>query len=348
MFFVLTGLLFIGSIKSDFIKNALFNYLKFISIFVYSKILIDECTKDESLIKLIVRSLKIGCISSLVFLITQLIIGTNFTFYSELNLNIYAELGGQALRYPSFFQDPQKYAQYLSMASFLFLINTENKSTPGIINIALFLLVIVAIFMTGSRAAFSGFIMGLLIILLSRKSKIWIIAIFCCLFGYLIMSYFSKYFSLFNRTEDYVTSYELRSEIWKENLQIFFANPLLGIGIGNHHYYILKHSSVGYYLIDNEMIFYGTENGYLQVLIEFGIFGFLFVLFFILAPIINAFRSYLHSRNFNIILLIASVISWMIAFTTVTSIEDKRILVVLVTIICLLIVSKNSPKSIYA
>jgi O-antigen ligase len=347
LFLALTGLLFIGSIKSEFIGNSLFNFFKFLSVFIYSKMLIDECLKDLSFIKLVIKFLKLSCVFSLVFLLIQLIIGTNFTFYPNLNLNIYIGLGSDTLRYPSYFQDPQKYAQYLSMLGFLFLMNTETKPKPGILNIMFFILVVLAIFLTGGRAAFLGLCIGLLIVLFSNKSKIWIIAVFVCLFGYFIIKYFSAYFSLFNRTEDYITSYDLRNEIWKENLQIFFANPLLGIGIGNHHNYIVNHSDVGYYLIDNEIVFYGTENGYLQILIEFGLLGFLFAFFLILTPIISAFRSYLHSRNFNIIFLIASVISWMIAFTFVDSLSDKRILVVLVTLLCLLIVSKISPKAIH-
>jgi len=307
--------------------------------------LIDECLKDLSFIKLIIQSLKLSCIFSLIFLLIQLIIGTKFTFYPDLNPNVYTAI--DALRYPSYFQDPQKYAQYLSMLGFLFIMNRENKPTPGILNVVLFILIVLAIFLTGCRAAFLGLCMGLVIILLSKKSKIWIIAVFCCLFGYFILTNFSSYFSFFNRNEDFNTSYIVRYEIWNEGLQIFFANPLLGIGIGNHHNYIVSHSFSGYYLIDDNIVYYGAESGYLQILIEFGLFGFIFVFSLILIPVINAIRSYMHSHNFNIIFLIASVISWMIAFTTVNSLQDKRILVVLVTLLCLLIVSKNSPKAIH-
>lgn len=345
LFSALTGLLFIGSIKSEFIANSLFNFLKYLSIFIYSKMLIDECLKDSSFIKLVIQSLKLSCIFSLVFLLIQLIIGTKFTFYPDLNPNVY--IVSDVFRYPSYFQDPQKYAVYLSMLGFLFLINRENKTAPGKFNVVLFILVVLAILLTGGRAAFLGMCMGLVIILLSKKSKIWIIAIFCCLLGYFIIINFSSYFSILNRSDDVNTSYGVRYEIWNEGLQIFLANPLLGIGIGNHHNYIVSHSFSGYYLIDDNIVYYGTESGYLQILIEFGLFGFIFVFSLILIPVINAIKSYKHSQNSNIIFLIASVISWMIAFTTLNSLQDKRILVVLVTLLCLLIVSKNSSKSIH-
>lgn len=347
LFLVLTSLLFIGCITSEFIANSLFNFLKYLSIFIYSKMLIDECFKDLSFIKLVIKTLKLSCVFSLVFLLIQLIIGTNFTFYPDLNPNTYLGLDNDVLRYPSYFQDPQKYGQYLSMLGFLFLINGENKPTPGILNVVLFILVVLAILLTGGRAAFLGLCVGLVIIVLSQKSKIWIIAVFCCLLGYFIILNFSSNFSILNRSDDVNTSYGVRYEIWNEGLQIFSANPLLGIGIGNHHNYIVNNSFSGYYIIDDNIVYYGTESGYLQILIEFGLFGFIFVFSLILIPVINAIKSYKHSQNSNIIFLIASVISWMVAFTTVNSLGDKRILLVLVTLLCLLIVSKNSPKAIH-
>lgn len=308
----------------------------------------DECLKDLSFIKLVIKFLKLSCLFSLTFLVIQLIIGMKFTFYSELNPNIYAGLGSDTLRYPGYFQDPQKYGQYLSMLGFLFLMSRKTKPNPGILNVVLFILVVIAILLTGCRSAFLGMCIGLLIILLFKKSKILIIAFFCCLFGYFIITYFSSYFSFFNRNEDYSTSALGRYEIWNEYLQIFFAHPFLGIGIGNLvDNYIAKYSIGGYFFMGNEIVYYGPENGYLQLLIEFGLLGFIFVFFLILIPVVNAIRSYLRSHNSNIILLIASVISWMVAFTTIDSLVDKRILVVLVTLLCILIVSKNSSETIH-
>lgn len=346
LFSVLTGILFIGCIKSEFIANSFFNFLKFLSVFIYARMLIAECFKDLRFIKVVIRSLKLSCILSILFLLIQLILGTSFSFYSELNPNIY--LASDTLRYPSFFQDPQKYGQYLSMLGFLFLMNRENKTTPGILNLMIFILVVLAIFLTGGRAAFLGLSVGFLIFLLFQSNKFRIIAFFCCLAGYLILSNLTEHFSIFNRVEDINTSYEVRNEIWDEGLQIFFEQPLMGIGVGNHHNYILRHSDDGYYIVDDEIVYYGTESGYLQVLIELGLLGFIFTFLLILVPVIEGLKSYMHSRNINIAFLIASVISWMIAFITVNSLGDKRILVALITVLCLLITSKKSPETIHA
>jgi O-antigen ligase len=285
---------------------------------------------------------------SLAFLLVQIVVGTGFTFYPELNPNTYLDLGSGALRYPGFFQDPQKYAQYLSMVGFLFLMNKESSPSPGIKNILIFSLIIIAILLTGGRAAFFGLALGFLIVLFARKGKYWLVFILVCLIGYLISIRYQEYFSILNRSDDLKSSFEVRNDIWNENLQIFLENPLLGIGIGNHHNYIVNHTPGGYYLIDNEIVYYGTESGYLQILVEYGIFGFILAFLFIVMPIINSIRSYLDTHNSNIILLIASVISWLTAFFTINSLSDKRILIVLVTLICLLIISKTSSKSIHA
>lgn len=343
----LIGLLFIGSLKSEFIGNSLINFFKFLSVFIFSKMLIDECMKDLSFTKLVIKSLKLGCIISLVFLLIQIIIGIKFTLYPDLNPNVYMGLGSDTLRFPSFFQDPQKYAQYLSMLGFIFLMNRETKATPGILNMAIFVLVVLAVLLTGSRAGFLGLLMGLLIAVLFKKGKIWIIAFCCILVGYLIVTNFPQYFSILNRGEDFNTSFGTRYEIWKEGVQIFSANPLLGIGIGNHHNYIVSHSISGYYLIDDNIVYYGTESGYVQILIECGLLGFILIFFLILKPVIDAFRSYKYFHNFNIILLIGSIISWMTAYATLNSLSDKRILVILITLVCLLVVAKKSPEAIY-
>jgi O-antigen ligase len=213
--------------------------------------------------------------------------------------------------------------------------------------LAIFLLVLLAILLTGSRAGFLGLLMGLLFFVLFKRGKIWVIAFSGLLIGYFIVTSFPEYFSLLNRGEDLTSSFGTRYEIWKEGVQIFLSNPLLGIGIGNHHYYIVNHSISGYYLIDDNIVYYGTENGYLQFLIECGLLGFIFLFFFIINPIIEAVRSYRNSNNLNIILIISALISWLTAFVSINSLSDKRILVVVVTLVCLLVVARKYPEVIH-
>lgn len=341
LFTALLILLFLGSITSQFIENSIFNLLKIISIFIYSKILIKECSNNPEFKKSIFKYLKLGALFSLIFLLIQLIPGKLITFYPDINPNIYAD--NNAIRYPSYFQDPQTYAQYLAMLSFLFLMNKERPQINKVLNVIAFVLMALAILVTGSRLAFFGMCGGLLIITFSTNGKYKFPIILGCLLAYFSLLNFSDYFSFFKRSDDYKSSLDTRNQIWKDDLNIFYSNPLLGIGIGNHHNYIVKHTDGGYYTINNEIVYFGTENGYLQILLEYGTLGFILSLLLIITPIVNAIHSYRRSKEFSYIILIASILSWVIAYITVNSLNDKRVLVVLATLLSLLIISKNKP-----
>lgn len=344
IFTVLAVLLFLGSIKSEFVQNSLFNFFKFFSIFIYSKIFIDECREGGDFIRNAIKYLKLGVILSLLFLLIQLIVGVSFTFYPEVNPNVFLDTG--VIRNPSFFQDPQKYAQYLSMLSFLFLLNKEGKKRPENTDVFFFIMIVLATLITGSRLAFAGLCCGLLVVIFSMKNNIRFAAVFLCVAGFFVITSFSEYFSFFNREDNYNSSIDTRNQIWKEGLAIFKDNPAFGIGIGNHHDYVVKHTINGYYIIDNEIVYYGTESGYLQLLIEFGLMGFIMVLLIIISPVITAVRSYKRD-SLNIVILIAAVLSWIIAFSTVNSLSDKRILVVLASLLCFLSISKSQAKEIH-
>ncbi|HEX2921522.1 MAG TPA: O-antigen ligase family protein [Bacteroidales bacterium] len=345
MLVLMSGLLFVGSLLSEFIQNSLIYFFKFFSVFILAKTLIDQCTEDPHYISTILKFLKMGAIVSLIFLVFQILFGVNFTLYSEIHPNINIDV----TRYPSFFQDPQKYGQYLSMISFLFLLNDGKSNIPDKTSLFIFILVVLALLSAGSRAAFLGICTGMLVIILFMKSKLRFVNAILCISVYLVVINFSDSLSLFNRMEDNYESFNTRLNIWKENLEIFNDNPILGIGIGNHHNYILEHSSAGYYLLnDNERVFYGTESGYLQVLIEYGIFGFLIFMMFILIPLIRGLKSFFSTGNFNIMIIISSILSWMVAWSTVNSLSDRRILIVAGTLISLLVILPKNSKYLHA
>jgi O-antigen ligase len=344
----LSFFLFVGCIKSEFIVNSLFNFLKFFSILIYSRLLINECLNDKSFLNIVLKYLKLGCIFSLIFLLIQLFLGLKFTFY-PYDLSSQLIIGTNLLRYPSYFQDPQKYGQYLSMLAFLFLLQKESKYSSRILNYCFFIIIILAIFLSGTRSAFWGFFVGSIILFFSIRSKIKYIVPMICLMGYFIITNFSEFFSIFNRTDDFNSSILTRYQFWKEGFDIFFAHPIFGVGIGNHQDFVMNHFYSDFFLENNDKVsYFGTESGYLQTLIEFGIFGFIFTLIIIFTPIINAIRCYNRNHNINLIILLASITSWMIAWSTVNSLLDKRILIIVGTLLCLLIVSNIHYKSLNA
>lgn len=345
MLVIMSGLLFVGSLLSEFIQNSVIYFFKFFSVFILAKTIIDQCTEDPQYISTILKFLRTGAIASLIFLVFQIIYGVSFTFYSEIHPNINIDV----TRYPSFFQDPQKYGQYLSMISFLFLLNTGKSNIPDKTSLFFFILVVLALLSAGSRAAFLGLCTGMVIMILFMKTKLRFVAAILCITVYLVVINLSGSFSLFNRMEDNYESFNTRLGIWQENLEIFSDNPMLGIGIGNHHNYILEHSNTGYYLLnDNEKVFYGTESGYLQVLIEYGIFGFLIFMMFVMIPLTRGFKSFFSTGNFNIIILISSILSWMVAWSTVNSLSDRRILILAGTLLSLLVLLPKNSKYLHA
>ena len=331
--------------QSEFVVNSLISILKFIPIFIYANLLIAEYYKNPSFAVSVVRGLKFACISSVVFLVIQLFVGFRFTFYPYLNQNI---LDSTVARYPSFFQDPQMYSQFLAMSSFLFLIKPDDI-TPKVqyVNYGFFIIIIFCIFLSGGRSGFLGLCVGILIILISGKNKFRFFIIACSLVGYLSLLYFPGLFSMFNRQEGYDEAYEVRRQIWKEAYHVFTDNPVLGIGTGNYGKHVELHSLSGYYVIDGEIVYYGTESGYLKILVETGIIGFVISLTFILLPIVRALIAYLKKiNNYNIFYLIAALFSWLTAFNTLYTLSDRRTLVVVASLVCLLIISGKRIESI--
>src|SRR5690349_437446 len=58
LFSALILLLFIESLCSEFIRNSIFTFVKFISIFIYAKLLVDECYENKNLTREIINGLK--------------------------------------------------------------------------------------------------------------------------------------------------------------------------------------------------------------------------------------------------------------------------------------------------
>ena len=106
-------------LSPDLSKDTITDSIQLLAVFFYAKVLIDEITRDIDFQQSILQCMKFTLIFSLVFLVFQFIFGPSFSFAKSQNINV---AGGIAIRSPSFFQDPQKYAQYLSASSLLILL----------------------------------------------------------------------------------------------------------------------------------------------------------------------------------------------------------------------------------
>lgn len=346
LFIVLLAVLLIGSLHSEYINDSLINLAKFVSIFIYTKLLIDECLKDDTFFESVIKALRVSCIASIIFLAIQLVVGLKFSFVGELNSNTEVQTG---TRYPSFFQDPQKYAQFLAMLSFVFLINLNRGKDRPVVNYVIFVAVIMAMFLTGGRAALLGLSIGFMVVFLFGEAKFKVIGVLGSAVAYLALLLFPKYLIVFNREENVNESYDFRYRIWEEAYKIFEKHPLLGIGIGNYQNYVMDYARDQYWVLNGEIMYFDhPENGYLKILTEFGLIGFAVTVLFILVPIIKAVVGYLkRPGNFTVFFLIAAIVSWLISFITVYSLSDKRILIVVATIVCLLITYRSSRTELY-
>jgi O-antigen ligase len=342
-FLTLIFLLLLGSLTSSFITNSLLTLLSVFPVFIYARLLIVECVRDDQFINKMVNGLKFACLLSMAFLAAQLVVGLDLRLYSELNQNT---LDSNGIRYPSFFHDSQKYAQFLAMLSFLFLMNNKNIQRPQLKNILLFLSVAVAIFLTGGRSAFLGLSAGMLFLLLFAGAQYKKYIIVGCLAGGIVIAMFSQSLIMFNRNDDFNNSFDFRATIWREAYGIYKEHPFLGIGIGNYKDYVSLYAQDQYLVLENDVVFLDQpENGYLKILTEFGGPGFLVVFALIIGSMVGGLRAWFKKQtDSRVLLFIAPIICWLVSFISLYSLTDRRNLIVLVCLSAFLIYLSNRSK----
>jgi O-antigen ligase len=295
-----------------------------------------------------INALKIAAGFSLVFLLCQFLIGINFRFYETEDMN-YNIVGSQVLRYPSFFYDPQVYGQFLVLTGFLFFAGNINKRKERIISSAIFLLVLLAIAATGARASIVGIGVSLAFLFFFVGNQMKKVIAGVVLVGFLGVYAVIDKLAAFNRGDSYDNSFQFRYSIWERAFDIFLQNPLLGIGIGNYQNHVSIYDKEQHWQFGNQIMFFDhPENGYLKFLTEFGIIGFVVIMIILCRPMVTGVRNYLKSKtSFDNILMVSSLLGWMVTFMTIYSLGDVRVLIVLVTLLCLLLTSNLVPKKVY-
>lgn len=356
---------FIGSLTSLYVANSLKALMSVFPAFIFAKLLIDECVEHAGFGRRVVFLIRSVAVLSIIFLVPQLIFGLEFTFYPELNPNT---AKGDNIRYPGFFQDPQMFAQYLSLICFLFFINNdsgekretlvlgETSTTVGFRNSSffkspdwknylLFLAGIFALLQTGGRSAALAVIAGaaFLFFVFDKKYKIMLSALIIA--GTISYAFLSDSLVIFNRADSAKEDFLFRAALWEEASVIFKNHPVIGIGSGNFKPYNRAYTNL--YLIDEkrDVIFFGygqPESGYWMLLTELGALGFLVFFSFIIGPVITGIRNFRKGNtDLLIFILIAGILSWLVTFISAYSLYDRRILVVLVSFICLLMVESR-------
>lgn len=321
------------------------NYLELANVFfilIFSMIFIEECLQKKMLFYTFINSLKITLGISFVFLILQFIFGIHFSLSNNLNPNI---ISSEGYRYPSFFSDPQVYAQYLGALSFICLVPIARNQNIRLLNYILIMFCALGILTTGGRSGLIGFLIGIGFIFFFIKWKYKIKLIIISIISLAIILNYQNKLLILNRGTDLEDAYYFRNSIWNDAYKIFLKKPSFGIGIGNYAKYVSIHNPDQVWLRGNEYVtFDHPESGYLKYLTEIGFIGFLCFLIFILTPIINGIVSFFKKKELTPVLLIASIICWMIGFYSTYSFGDIKLCILITAILSLLIVYPKIPK----
>ena len=327
----------IGVLLSENNSNeTIASFLKYISTISLAKIIIDECIFDNLFFYDIIKYIKILLKGSLIFILFQFIFGPTFSFEKILNDNIF---DGPLIRYPGYFQDPQRFAQLLSAGFFVSLIPSNDSQSLKKTDYILSICILITLLFTGSRAALLGLTIGAISIVLLGKPqfRFALLIIIVCL--YFIIPLFSDKIPLFNRDSTYSESSAFRFLIWEDAFNIANSHPFFGIGIGNYANYVSVHNPDQFWVNSNEITIYDhPESGYLKFLTEFGYLGFISFFMIALLPIWDGIKHYFIHYNSVSLLLIASIISWLFGFATVYSFADDKIVIIISSIITLLFI----------
>lgn len=344
-------LLFIVSIgfglffAEEITRDTTTSIIQILSLFIFVRIFTLELINSNSFKNEILQLLRVILLFSFIFLICQFVFGPSFSFAKSENINV---AGGVSVRYPSFFQDPQKYAQFLAALSFLMLMNhTGSKDSNLKSGIYLSVISILCLLLTGGRAGLGGWLAGILLIVFLGPTKYKSQILFAVLLIGLFAFSFQEQIPIFKRA-GIEESYLFRQSIWNDALGIFDEHPFFGIGIGNYANYVSLHHPDQFWIHDNEITFYDhPESGYLKILVEQGILGFGFLFMLILYPIYAAIIDYSKTKNIDKLSLVAAVLSWIIGFYTVYSLGDVRIRILISTILVLMVADtfkSNNPQ----
>ena len=328
--------LFIGALASDFVPNAILGIVKFLPIIIFIHVLISECLKDQEFVFRMISALKFTLAISLGFLLLQIVLGLDFSLTTMENPNITFE----SIRYPGIFQDPQKHAQFLSALAFISLIKKPGDLNYSKYSYYLFGGAVIALFLTGGRAALLGLILGIFFIVLFSETKIKFLgAIGIVAVGLVVIS-LSEHLIVFSRGESLADSYAVRNAIWQDAYKMYFSHFWLGIGIDNYAKYVEIHAPDQFWMVGGEKVFFDhPESGYLKFLTELGTLGTLWIFAFILNAIFRGLRTFLFKvKDFNLIFLTSALLSWFLGFYSVYSLGDARMMILIATITSVLLV----------
>ncbi|WP_171972501.1 O-antigen ligase family protein [Mucilaginibacter polytrichastri] len=341
MLFVLLGIIILlGGLSSEFPGKTWLSLIKALPIFIFARFFMTECYKDGTFHLKAIKALKVSYMVAIVFLCIQRVVGLKFTFYPGLSPNTFDPIF-HLIRYPGIFYDAQAHGQFLAMGSFLFLYIEKGATRKNIIiNYTFFVLAIIGMNMAGSRAAFGGFAIGLLLVFFMAAKNYRIYGLIFLVLSYFAFTLISIHTGVFDRAKNISDDLTFRQNIWKEAFDISKQHPYLGIGANNYQSFVIRHNQDQYLEIeDGQLVYFDQpENGYLKIMVELGFIGFAIFLLFLLVPLIKGLLLFIRNvYDKRVALFMASLISFLVAFNTVYSIFDNRLLIMVASMVVLIV-----------
>jgi hypothetical protein len=323
--------------ENDFSLSFVSGSIQLLNLFIFSAIVYDNFNSDINYVKRIQHCFIFMLSFSFLFLLFQFVFGTEFTFSKSPNINI---SGGIITRYPSYFQDPQKYGQFLAALSFPVLFD-RYSSKISLAGMILFFISLIALLYTGARAPILGFMVASLLLMPSLSTKIRFFFIMFMLGFIFSLFLFDDYIPVLNRaTLD--DSYSFRNEIWKDALNIFYDNSVSGIGFGNYSTYVEVFNPDQFWIFDNDVTFFDhPESGYLKNLVEFGIIGFVPFVLIIILVLFKGLSDYIKFKSFTKLVFTLAFLTWVIGYSTVYSLGDIRITVLVIVLSAFIVSDKK-------
>lgn len=339
---VISGL---SIVLSEFPHDLMIKLVKLSSIFVFTRLFIKCCTQNPNFRSDALKAVRSAVVFALCFLFFQVAFGLDFRLYSQLAENT-VDPANEQFRYPGIFYDSQASGQFLALGSFLFLdIRKADLRHAKVTYFVLFILICVATLLAGSRSALGGLIIALTLYSIFKSTQTRVAtAVVAIVVVCLSLTGFSSLPKILKRTENLDADYQFRKSLWTEAVSITEKHRLMGIGLGNYQDYIIKHLPHQYLELEDGSYLYfdQPENGYLKILVELGAVGLATCLLLIGLPMMNSvYRYAIGEIDSGVLVHIASIITWLIAFNTVYSIYDYRILI-MIAIQCLFMITYPS------
>lgn len=300
------------AVISPFFENSLFAILKFVMELIIVAIILIAIRHNSNIYSRIFEKIIVW---ALIFFILQLLFGLDFSLHHELN-----QISIRDRRFTSFSQDPQKLAQIQYMLAIIYLgWIFHSRNNLNIKNIFLILVCITIGLATGSRAGLMGFLLSLFLLFIVKFNiKTILLTVFGAIAMYISMDLIMS-IPVFQRMNEFNNSFEGRFDFfWIKAFAIFLENFWTGVGFGNFAEYVSIYHSSFVYGSDGPTVDQ-PESGYLLWLVETGIIGGLFYLWFLIRILRK--KVAIGMRPFKLAFVV-----WMVGSVTIYSLSDVKVL----------------------